>query len=280
MISKEVAFYGNLTAQTPFNSDQLLVEISSTHIAAVLKLAATNSIGAFELFHFDNLETNWLNIFYQVRNESKILNRGYIDTKVYYHFPQFVLVPAKYNQEQAKVFFESFHGAKATDVIKFESIPQTQSFYITYAIQKSLNDMVNGNMMMVSAKSSYAAIVNQLLHPNRPFTSQLVKLVVYHQFVTIAICVNGQLLFIQSFEAKTPEDILYHLINSVQMHQIVIESSVLELSGFIDVKSLLMDYLKKVFPNIHFEKLDETKQFHTDLAKYDEHVLTPYFNLV
>ena len=91
---------------------------------------------------------------------------------------------------------------------------------------------------------------------------------------------NEKLLLIQTYEQNTPEDTLYYLLNILQQYNLPTEEATVELSGNIEIKTPMYDNIKKVFPKITFENLEEDLIFAPDFADYPKHYLTPYFNMV
>jgi Protein of unknown function (DUF3822) len=282
MVEQFISIYGDAAAQTPFNSDQLVVEISATHLVTWVKQAAgKEKVVAFEWFTFDATLHSWYDIFFTVRSMSKILDRGYIDTRVFFQFPETVLIPAdKFSEEAAAIFVNAMHGDSVTDVIKTDLLQLPEPMYNAYKISKQLNDMVNGNMMMVSARHTHSTIVEYLLQPGKPMRSLVAKLQFYKRFFTLTIVQNNRLLLVQSYEFNSPEDVLYYLINATKQFNLVTDHMQVELSGAIDTKGWLFEHLKKVFTNIVFDKVPSTESLPAAFAEYPDYYFTPFFNVL
>ncbi|WP_316311478.1 hypothetical protein, partial [Clavibacter michiganensis] len=67
MVQKSISSYLDLESQSPFNSDELIVNIGNTYVAMIVRLAGRQDASAFELFEFDKAGDNWYQIFYAVR---------------------------------------------------------------------------------------------------------------------------------------------------------------------------------------------------------------------
>lgn len=281
MAKKVVGLYGDIASQSPFNSDQLFIEVSNHHVACIVKMVSKSSFGAIEVFHFNSNEEEWYDIFQTIRAKSLILNRGFIDTRVFYNLAEAVLVPfTKFTPNAAEGYLQMVHGDTANHIIKYDEVKVTPSLVVAYKIKRALSDTVNGNLMMVTSRHSFTNLIEDVLSPQRAYNHTLLKVQFYNKEMTIALVHNEKLLLVQTYEQNTSDDALYYLLNVLQQYNLRTEEATIELSGNIEVKTPLYDNIKKVFPKISFDNLAETYVFATDFADYPKHFLTPYFNLV
>lgn len=281
MAKKVVGLYGDIASQSPFNSDQLFIEVSNHHVACIVKMSAKNTFGAIEVFHFNSNEENWYDIFQTIRSKSRILDRGYIDTRVFYNLPETVIVPfTKFTSDAADGYLQLMHGDNGNAVIKYDEVKVTPSLVVAYKIRRAISDTVNSNLMMITTRHTFSYIIEDVLSPTRPYNHTLLKVQFYNKEMTIALVHNEQLLLIQTYEQNMPEDALYYMLNVLQQYNLPTEEATIELSGNIEVKTPLYDKIKRVFPKISFCNLDDAFVFATDFQDYPKHYLTPYFNLV
>ncbi len=281
MAKKVVGLYGDIASQSPFNSDQLFIEVSNHHVTCIVKMVAKSTFGAIEVFHFNSNEEEWYDIFQTIRSKSRILDRGFIDTRVFYNLAEVVLVPfPKFTPSAAEGYLQMVHGDTANHVIKYDEAKVNPSLVVAYKIKRALSDTVNSNLMMVTTRHTFTNIIEDVLSPKRPYNHTLLKVQFYNKEMTIALVHNEKLMLIQTYEQNTPEDALYYLLNVLQQHKLRTEEATIELSGNIEIKTPLYENIKKVFPKISFDNLSEDYVFAADFADYPKHFLTPYFNLV
>ncbi len=281
MAKKVVGLYGDIASQSPFNSDQLFIEVGSHHVACIVKMTAKSTFGAIEVFHFDSNDEEWYDVFQSIRSKSRILDRGFIDTRVFYNLPEALVIPfTKFTSEAAEGYLQLIHGDTTNHVIKYDEVKTTPSLIVAYKIKRALSDTVNSNLMMITTRHSFSNIIADVLSPTRPYNHTLLKIQIYHKELTVALVHNEKLLLIQTYEQNTPEDILYYLLNILQQYNLPTEEATVELSGNIEIKTPMYDNIKKVFPKITFENLEEDLVFAADFADYPKHYLTPYFNMV
>jgi Protein of unknown function (DUF3822) len=279
MVKKTAGIYGNIAVQSPFNTDQLVIEVSKYHIACLVKLAIKNQLVALELYTFDSTENDWYEIFQQVRSKSRVLDRGFIDTKVYLNLPETILIPKeKFSQEAAINYIELLFGDAVLDVVKTDST--NFDVIIASKVNRSLIETVNSNLMMISIKNTYSSVINNVLNPSRPYNHTLLKVQVYGNQILLVLTHNNQLLATQLYHILSNEDVLYYLLNALQQFNLKTDETTLELSGAIEIKSALIDNLKKVFSKITYDNIKDDIIFSDDFNKQPKHFYTPYLNLM
>ena len=280
MAKKLVSVYGDISIKSPFNSDQLIIEIGNHHIACIVKLSIQGELSAVEVYSFNSFEEEWYDIFQDIRQKSKILNRGFIDTRVYFNLPETVLIPTSlYSEASANEYLQLIHGDAINQVIKTELIKVEPSITVATKIKRGLIDAVNSNLMMITMHNAYTVFVESLLSPTRVYNHILLKVQIYAGEMLVGLLYNNKLQIVQLYAQETPEDILYHLLNVLEQHNLKAEETTLELSGYFEIKTPLYENIKKVFPRITFDMPDDdTIKLH-DFTKYPRHFLTPFLNL-
>jgi len=280
MAKKVVSVYGDISIKSPFNSDQLIIEISNYHIACMVKLSIKGELSAVEVYTFNSYEEEWYDIFHDIRSKSKILNRGFIDTRVYFNLPETVLIPNNlFKESTATEYLQLIHGDIINQVVKTEAVDINPGITVACKIKRGLIDAVNSNLMMITLHNSHRAFIENLMNPNRTYNHSLLKAQLYNDEILIGLVYNSQLLIVQLYEQHTSEDILYHLLNVLHQYNLKPEETTLELSGDIELKTPLYENLRKVFPRITFDNPSEELIKLHDFTKYPKHYLTPLLNL-
>ena len=280
MAKKVVSVYGDISIKSPFNSDQLIIEISNYHIACMVKLSIKGELSAVEVYTFNSYEEEWYDIFQDIRTKSKILNRGFIDTRVYFNLPETVLIPDNlFKESTATEYLQLIHGDIINQVVKTEAVDVNPGITVATKVKRGLIDAVNSNLMMITMHNSHRAFIENLMNPKRTYNHSLLKAQLYNDEILIGLVYNSQLLIVQLYEQHTPEDILYHLLNVLHQYSLKPEETTLELSGDIELKTPLYENLRKVFPRITFDNPSEELMKLHDFTKYPKHYLTPILNL-
>ncbi|OIR00628.1 hypothetical protein GALL_173190 [mine drainage metagenome] len=280
MVQKQISIYGELETQSPFNSDQLVLELSNTHIAMMVKFSGKKHVGAFELFGFDSNAMGWYDIFHQVRVESIILDRSYNDTRLFFNLNEAVVMPAQaFNTNAADAYLTAVHGDSTNHIIRYDNIVSDAGLINVYRIKKSLHDIVNSNLMMVTPRHVYSKLLENVLNNNVIFQGAFLKLDFYNNQMNVVLLKNGILHLIQSYSYQTPDDVLYYLLNIAEKFDISTTETPVEVSGLIDIKSQYFDYIEKIFKQISFETLKADNIFSNYSGEYPPHYFTPFLNL-
>ena len=279
MVEKRISIYGELDVLSPFNSDQLFFEISESHATLIVKSGSSADINAFEFFEFNKATQDWYEIFYQMRLHSKILDRTYNDTKIFYHLREAIVTPAaQYTTESAETYLPALFGDVELSIIRHDEVFAPADVYISYKIPKPLFDMVNTNLMMVTAKHSYCKILENILQSNKSTDSYFLKVIFYHNMLTAVLMHYGKLQLIQSYHFETADDMLYYLLNIVHQFNITAADLSIEVSGMLDIKSKKMEYVAKLFPKLTFDNNLSGASFKAFVKEYPAHYFTAFYN--
>lgn len=282
MVHKRISIYGELGVQSPLNSDQLLLEVSNTHMALLVKLAGKNYVAALEIFEFDSSINSWYDIFYHVRLDSKVLDRSYNDTLVYYNLNEAIIIPTEqFSTSVADSYLTSIYGDQNDFVVKYDAVSIKPAVTDLYRVKKQLNDTVNSNLMMVNSKHLYSKLLENIFSvPQKIAKGNFLKIQFYYHSLLIVLIKDSHLQLIQSYDFQIADDVLYHLLNITQQFGLAPSEIQVEISGLIDIKSHKFEYIQKVFNQISFDTISNENNFRNYIGEYPLHYFSPFLNLV
>jgi hypothetical protein len=243
MLQKTIGIYGDTSSYSPFNDDTLIVEICNEHIACLVKNVKGNSVSAFELFKLEVENGDWDDIFYEFRINSGLLDKSYAATKIYYNLHENVFIPSyKFTPSNAEVFLSLVHGDNPKANLFHDKLKNDSDFVNAYRIKNNLLNTVNSNFLNVKAEHVYTSILNNIFEEgNRDI---LLKVQFYDAYFIATVLRGNKLQLMQRFCYKTPEDVLYHLLNIVQQFELV--GARLQLSGFVELESETYKLIQKI----------------------------------
>ncbi len=277
MVQKQISIYGELETESPFNSDQLVLEVSNTHIAMMVKFSGKKHVGAFELFQFDSNLMEWYDVFQQVRVESIILDRSYNDSRVFFNLNEAVVIPAAaFSTDAADAYLTAIHGDSIQHAIKYDNINVNEGLVNIYQVKKSLNDMVSSNLMMVTPRHVYSKLLETILNSNKVSKGVFLKLQFYYKLMVVVLIKDGKLFLIQSYTYQTADDVLYYLLNIADQFQLSPNEAEVEISGIMDIKSHKFDYIEKLFKKISFSDIEPGNPFQNFIGEYPPHYFTHF----
>ena len=281
MVEKSISSYGDLTSQSPFNSDKLVVNVGPTYMCFIVRLHGKEEIAAFELFEFDKVLDNWYDVFYNVKNQSKILDRSYNHTTVLYNMPESVLIPAeKYSAESASDFLTTVFGEHFNQLINTDTLNINEPVVNAYGIKRSLFDIVGSNFLMVEARHYYSMLLNVLLHGSVLPSGTFLRLEFYKNTLVLVLIHERRLQLVQQYSTANADDMLYYVLSVLEQYRYKPSEVQLEVAGIIDTRTQDYDFLRKLFPHISFDTLNTAIALPELVEQYPAHYLSPFFKVL
>lgn len=182
-----------------------------------------------------------------------------------------------------------FEKEKAKELLNFTSGDQNDSIDFT-TISKLKATIVHKNDGQISSifldKHPYGKVflnsgllIETLLRVNRYDTSEKVYVNVRKQSFDLFVLRKGKLLLYNQFDYETPNDLLYHVLNTVQQIEIDVKKVGVLISGEIRKEdkhySLMAEYIK----NIQLNKGLDDYEFGLQLNNIEAHQYMSLLNL-
>lgn len=270
-----MAFY----TSTPLVTEQgqkLRVEIGPMYVAC--SISDQQKPLAFEFFELDNDINDWSDVFFEIKNNSQLLDKNTGAVDIFYNFKEALLVPVeKLNSAAAADYLSLIYGESSRHEIKHDKLAD-QSIVNVYRIKKTIIDQAVRHFHLFQAQHVYTEILNQLF-ARTAIPPHFLKIQVYPQSVVAVLMINQQLQMIQTFSFETPEDICFYLLSLLQEHQLKAEDTQIEMSGFIEPHGSLHKRLQQLFTKRSFSNLDESMLLSGMLEAHHPHYFTPFFNV-
>jgi hypothetical protein len=281
MVEKSISSYGDLESQSPFNSDKLIVNVGNTYMALLVKLFGREDAVAFELFEFEKVSDNWYDTFYSIKNQSKILDRSYNNTELYFNVTETVLIPSdKYSAVAGESFLTAVFGDSINQHTQTDYLNLQPAIVNVYRIQRSLFEIIRTNFIMVTAKHYYSKVIENIFGNNSVPFGTYIKLEFYKNQMLLILINYSKLQIIQTYNTSSPDDMLYYILSVLEQFKLSPDYVQLQISGFLDTRTQDYDYLKKIFKQISFDTIDE-KLVNNELQEaYPAHYLSPFFKLL
>lgn len=279
MTQKLVSYYSGTKDAAAAEADRLFIEIGNSGLACMVKGGASQQVEAFELFELDKEISDWSDIFFELRTVSNILNRSYRETHCYYHFPEAVIIPqSKFSISSAEDFLSLIYGESNRDDMKYDTLLSGDQMVNAYRVKKSLHEWVGRQFILYQPHHVYSKILDDLFAKKLSETA-FVKIQFYSDHIIVALTHNQKLQLIQSFQYRSEEDILYYVMNILRQFKIDAANAHMEISGQLDLASVLYQQLAKQFGSISVETIDPANAAAFTHAGYPSHYFTPFYKL-
>lgn len=202
----------------------------------------------------------------KLASQEQLLHENFKGTTVIYTHPHAVLVPSDLLQEEhKKPVLELVWGDMNDTFIRTDFLFRQYTHNI-YPVPRQVDAVVSYLFSSPVTTHLYSLLPDMYqsagdhLHcifASTSFTAMLVN--------------NGKLQAIQTFSFKTPEDVVYYLLQLCEAFETNMESLVLHLNGMIDKASNLYAELYKYFMQVEFATLPGEFTYPYGILDYPSH---------
>ncbi|WP_353549947.1 DUF3822 family protein [Sediminibacterium sp. KACHI17] len=275
MARKTMAFYPP-TPVVIAPEHQLRVEIGPLYVAC--SIADQASIYAFEFFELDNDINEWSDVFFEIKNNSVLLDKYSGNIDLCYNFREALIIPGeKMNSAASADFLSLIYGESNRHEQKHDKLADPKNMVNCYRIRKTILDQAVRHFHLFQGHHVYTGMLDQLF-ARQDLPDQLLQLRVYPQCFIVVLMIKGQLQLIQSYTFETAADLCFYLLSILKEHTLRPEDTHIEMSGFIEPHGELHQQLQQLFPKRSFSTLAESALIPEMLESYHSHYFTPFFN--
>lgn len=200
-----------------------------------------------------------------------IFNNQFRSVSIFYNFKESLLVPGKYHSDmysnrQLNLMYGNVPDSLLkTDFINYDpGIANTEQIYNIYRVPEAIDRILIEKFPSASFMHSTSM---QLQHNN----AADIYCIIFHNTIKLILFNRDQLQLVQQFHYVTPEDVVYHLLNTCEKYNVAVNEAVLMLSGMIDAESNLYYELYKYFLNISFEPVSDEVFLSADIKSFPSH---------
>ncbi|MGC4103515.1 DUF3822 family protein [Ferruginibacter sp.] len=188
-------------------------------------------------------------------------------------FNESIIVPHEYfSTGTAKQMIELVYGDASQAVVQNE-IVLTQDLHTIYRVPVAVKNVFS-SFFPFSIQNHQDSLLINLGRGNR----NMLYCNFYPSSFTLLLRKNGQLQVIKNFDFNTPDDVVYHLLNTCRAFGTDVAQISLTVSGMINAGSGLHNELYKYFVEIDFAELpgnfNYTAAIKDEPAHYFSHLFT------
>lgn len=162
--------------------------------------------------------------------------------------PLNVLVPAVLNSDGGKEELLGLMHGPQTNRVFVKDIVLQQSLVNHYMVDADIASLLNKRF----TKGEWWHVQSLLLTKTASAEARITATIRFNE-VQITVERNGNWLLLQSYNYHTPEDVLYHLLNTMQQFDLTQEETTIYLQGMIDQHSALYDVLYLYILNLRLK---------------------------
>lgn len=176
-----------------------------------------------------------------------------------------VLVPdSLFKPGMQDAMLTMIYGEKENVQINTDHIPASY-LHNVYRIEQSIDLLLKANFPGAHVVHSSSLQLQQEIQKDH------LLCIFYHNSIKLILFKEGRLFFVQQFPYHTPDDVVFHLLNSCAQHQVDPSVIALHVCGLVAGDSNLYNRLYTYFTNIVFEDIPENISVREEIKKLPAH---------
>lgn len=280
MLHKTIGFYPDVATTESSTEDRLLLFIQATQIVCMLQSCATKQILGFEVFKLVDTDSNWDDVFSQFKYLSELFKNNVGKIYVVHENVESVLIPTElFNANSTQEYLKLVYGEKENSICFSNQLKHEETIVNVFRIDSVLYESLCANLNISQHFHFYTNILQRVFQHKLYQGKNWMKLVFYEKYFIVTLIKEDQLQLIQTFNYQSSEDVLYHIMNVINQHDILIDSLNVLISGKIDLDKTTYILIQQYFSNIEIEKSESGIALSEKLSAYPSHYFTSYFNV-
>ena len=216
----------------------LSVQISDSHLSYCIIDSGSNTLELFKHFNSSDLIS--------LLNSNEVLKSTFKSTSVsFVNFPSTIIPERVFSKDIAKEILEL--NSEIFDLILTDKLNSLDA-YLAYSIPTEINEIVSTFFPNANKKAQQSVLIDSFIKEENSETNAYLNLT--NNIVDITIFKRGKLLFNNSFEFTTKEDLLYFTLFAFE--QLKIETKKVEVQLYGDITkgddnfNLLYEYIRNI----------------------------------
>jgi hypothetical protein len=235
-------------------------------------------IQALYVFHFPSDATADKTALFIKQSVAAIpaLQGEFSRVTIVYQYPEAILVPQIYLQQQYTRELLELTAGNITDAAIQKDYVQKEQLYVIFAIPRVQESVVNYVFQADRVTHGYAQL---LQYPALQSGSSLHCIFGNNAFL-LHLVKDGKLCLLQHYPFKAPEDVAYLLLKACETHQLSTNDILVLVSGMITDESAVYACLLKYFLHIQFSALPDGCVYPAEIKEYPAHYFSHIFQML
>ena len=237
----------------------LSVQISDSHLSYCIIDSGSNTLELFKHFNSSDLIS--------LLNANEVLKSTFKSTSVsFVNFPSTIIPTSVYSKDNAKEILEL--NSEIFDLILTDKLNSLDA-YLAYSIPTEINEIVSTFFPNANKKAQQSVLIDSFIKEENSETNAYLNLT--NNIVDITIFKRGKLLFNNSFEFTTKEDLLYFTLFAFEQLKIETEKVEVQLYGDITKGDEYFNLLYEYIRNISLGKAPNKINIPADFKGFEAH---------
>ena len=179
-----------------------------------------------------------------------------------------MIVPQKYyNPMLNDHMMNLMHGEEFDEVINIDLIKD----YEMLNLYRVPNNVLNYFKLNFPEAKYYHSSSHQIIKPTEGYE---IKCLVFYDAIKLILQNDGSLIFTQQYQIKSPENVVYHLLNCCKQHELSPTEIKIKIKGMISIDSALFEHIYNYFLNVTLDQYENQFSFIETLDQFPKHFFT------
>lgn len=247
-------------------------EVSDQSFSYFFENKKNNLVTGLSVFHFDKVNHNGTaGLLKRILDKQDLLHNNQ-EVFISYAYPQCILVPSSYYEPEKNTDHLSIVYGDLEPGIILSDVVEGKNIVSVYRIPEDVYNVVSNHFPEATVTHQFSSLINEI-EPGE----NLLHVIFYQQKIVMMLVVNGSLQIIQSYHYKTPEDVVYHILNLCANFEV--PDIALRLYGMIEKDSALFREIHKYFLNVQFSLLPDSCNYAEGIKEFPSHYFSHLFSL-
>lgn len=258
----------------------LVIQIGNNGLFAVVLDKEKNKFIAFEQYTFQQVYSAELvaDLFTVAQNESKILNNKYKSVTCSLVNNLSTLVPSALFENDSRRMYLKFNTTlQGDELIMYDDIRNLDTKNV-FALPLSLKSKLDSLFNKINYHHFSSGLIEELLAQNKNQTKKKLYIHVQASHFEALVIEEKKLLFYNSFNYQTAEDLIYYVLFVCEQLHLNPENIEAILLGEIERSSTIFSITQKYIRNLKFGERPDGSEYSYQLQTFPKHFYFSLFN--
>lgn len=261
-----------LPSNTDATNNTLILELGDSLVSAIIKDEDANTFSAIAVYQLERPDTKQISdVVKQLLEEKDIFNFSIKDVRIISAFHQSVLIPFSLSdKDHFSTIVDMVHGDLFSSAHVHTDLINEEGIYNAYKMPHSLTESITTKFPNLKINHLYTSLLKTISKGE-----DKMHLIFYPGKVIVLVVKENKFILVNSFDYFVPEDVSYLLLNLCK--QLDLDKIPLEISGLIEVNSVLYKEIYKYFSVVTFASLPEDCTYPDEVTTFPAHYFSHHF---
>jgi hypothetical protein len=249
----------------------LCIQGNASNLSFLILDADKKELMGIKHYTFDGQE-DAKSLLTRIFKEDALFNITFKKTIFQYQSYRSMLVPdSLFDSKNLKAFLKFHHNLDENDHIHYHALKQAEA-YVIFSVPVYYEEVLCSKYPTTKyLHHSIPFIYNAIENRGKDNASPCLHMNFTKDFFDVLIIRNSKIQLFNSFFYKKYTDVIYFIVNILNLYSYLPSTTMLYVSGEIDDNSELFKELKILFKVPEFEKFDTGFSFGKDLERIHQH---------